>query len=243
LIAQYLRDIGLRTVEDGRTNPDYPGGFTEHLPILLFNKACERLRGPRDRLTDDQLIQPDFLNISCMRKMFDDAFSVFTDPGIDFVKSPSLALAMDFMAEQFPHLRFLAVWRRPATSIESFYQREYGRFPGIRGLFYAIGAWNMYARRVLDFKARHPDRVDVVEADALVAGRSSLLPLLHRHGFAIPDGRELPETLQKKWRDKAGWVGKAVPAVERGFRLIAPQEKKLYLKTLYHTQRLNAVSE
>jgi hypothetical protein len=242
LIAQYLGEIGLRTVEDGRTNPDYPAGFTEHLPILLFNKACERLRGARDRLTDDQLIQPEFLSISCMKKMFDDAFSVFSDPDIDFVKSPSLALAMDFMAEQFPHLRFLAIWRRPATSIESFYQREFGRFPGIRGLFYAIGVWNMYARRVIDFKARYPNLVDVVEADALVEGQSSLLPLLDQYGFAVSDRRELPETLQKEWRHSPGWVGRAAPVFERAFRLAAPRRLSPYLATAEHLRQLRAIS-
>jgi hypothetical protein len=242
LMAAHLDSLGLRTVEDTRRHDDYPSGFMEHLPSLLFTKACERLRGRRDRLTDESLIREDFLEISCMRAMFEDAYAVFDEPGVDFIKLPDHALALDFMHQRFPHVRFLGVWRRPRAAIASFYRREFGRYPGARGLFYAIGTWNMYARRLIDFKTRHPDLIDIVGIDELVARNGSLSGMLRERGYRVTADRGIRDALRKEWRDSSGLVGTGLPLYEALFRRLLPPEQRVYFRSGLHARAIAELS-
>ncbi len=242
LLAQYLDSLGLRTVTDTRQARDYPAGFNEHLPSLLFTKACERLRGQRDRLTEDSLIQREFLDIPSMRAMFDAAYEVFESPDVDFIKLPDHALALDFMHERFPHLHFLGVWRTPAEGIASFYHREFGRFPGVKGLFYAIGTWNMYARRLIDFHSRHPELIDIVGVDGLLARHGSLVALLRQRGFSVPSDHGIRDILKKPWGRSAGWIGRGLPLFEAVFRSLVPAHQQVYFDTKNHLRQLEVLS-
>jgi hypothetical protein len=242
LLAGHLASLGLRTVRDARQHADYPSGFMEHLPSLLFAKACERLRGQRDRLTEESLIKPSFLDIPCMRAMFKEAYAVFEDPEVDFLKLPDHALALDFMHQQFPHLRFLAVWRRSRQSIESFYRREFGRQPGMRGLFYAIGTWNMYARRIIDFKTRHPELIDIVGIDEFVSSNRSLADMLVERGYDVPSEHRIREVLDREWRRSTGVIGHSVPLFEKVFRWLRPVEQRVFFESDFYSRRLEALS-
>lgn len=242
LLASYLDSLGMRTVVDNRWHADYPAGFMEHLPALLFTKACERLRGQRDRLTDDSLIDESFLEIGCMRAMFEEAYRVFADPGIDFIKLPDHALALDFMHRRFPQVHFLGVWREPRVAIASFYRREFGRFPGVRGLFYAIGAWNLYARRLIDFKTRHPEAIDIVGIDDLIAGNASLAGLLRRNGWTVTRDHGIGAVLQKDWRRAPGPIGRGLPLFEAFFRALVPTQQKVFFNSGRHRRQIAALS-
>lgn len=242
LVAQYLHSLGLRTVPDRRHHPDYPVGFMEHLPALLFTKACERLRGQRDRLTEDSLIENGFLEISCMRAMFEDAYAVFDAPDVDFVKLPDHALALDFMRGRFPHLRFLGVWRQPRAAVASYYRREFGDHPGVRGLFYAIGSWNMYARRLIDFKERYPDAMDIVAIDDLVARNGGLSGTLRERGFDITGDHGIREVLRKEWDGAQGLIGRGLPVWELLFRAALERERAIYFRSRAHARALAVVS-
>lgn len=242
LLAQYLDSLGLRTVVDTRSHADYPSGFMEHLPSLLFTKACERLRGQRNRLTDDSLIQEAFLDISCMRAMFQEAYHIFDDPAIDFVKLPDHALALDFMHQRFPNLRFLGVWRKPAEAITSFYRREFGRYPGAHGLFYAIGTWNMYARRLIDFKTRHPDLIDIVGIDDLIARNGSLSDMLRERGYPVVHDHGIRAVLRKEMGDAPRFMRHGLPLYETFFRSILPLEQRAFFASDFHVRRIEALS-
>jgi hypothetical protein len=242
LLAEYLHSVGLRTVTDTRHATDYPSGFMEHLPALLFTKACERLRGQRDRLTDESLIKEEFLEIPCMRVMFEEAYRVFDEPSVDFIKLPDHALALEFMHRRFPELRYLGVWRRPREAIASYYRREFGRYPGVRGLFYAIGTWNMYARRLVDFKTEHPELMDIVCIDDLIARNGSLSPVLRKRGFGTVRDRAIRDVLRKEWGRSTGIVGTGLPFYEAVFRRLVPREQKVFFDSRGHLRLLEAVS-
>lgn len=212
LVAAELARLGLRTVVDERGHPDYPAGFMEHLPILLFTKACERLRGHRDRLTTEALIEERFLSIDGMKKLFDSAFRVFGEEGVDFVKIPDLALALPFMHRRFENLRYLGVWRRPETTIRSIYRREYGRLPGIKGLFYAVGIWNMYAMRLIEFKRSHPELIELVNVDDLVSQELTLEHVIGKWVGPL-DPPPASELDAKKWRSSSSLFWRTLPRV------------------------------
>jgi hypothetical protein len=242
LIAQYLASLGLETVPDARGEPDYPSGYMEHLPCLLFTKACERLRGRRDRLTEESLIEDRYLDIPCMRAMFQEAYRPFHDPEVDFVKLPDHTLALDFMRRRFPELRFLGVWREPREAIASYRRREFGRHPGVRGLFYAIGAWNMYTRRMIDFKERHPHLIDLVNVDAFVSGNGSLSGLLRQRGFRLARDHGVRDVLTREWGGGPGVLGGGLALCEATFRRVAPATQKVYFASSVHRERIRRLS-
>ncbi|PXA03676.1 hypothetical protein DDZ13_10295 [Coraliomargarita sinensis] len=231
LVGNYLAAAGMRTVVDDRRGDDYPAGFMEHLPILLFNKACERLRGKRDRLTEDSLLEESFLEICCMRKMFDDAYAVLRDPNIDFIKSPDLALALDFMIERFPGLKILGVWRKPDTAIESFYKREFGRIPSLENLYYSIGTWNMYAQRLVEFKKRYPSLIQIVSVDSSVNDASHICHAIEALGFELKNKPSIEVALGKRWRTTSGTFWKTIPLWEKVFRYLGPERNIPYFRT------------
>lgn len=241
LIARHLVTLGLRTVSDPRRG-DYPAGYLEHLPALLFTKACERLRGWRDRLTDASLIEDAFLEMPAMRAMFEKAYAVFDDPDVDFVKLPDHALALEFMRRRFPHVRVLGVWRSPRTAMASYYRREFGDHPGFRGLYYAMASWNLYARRILAFHAAHPDAIDIAHVDTLVATNGSLGPLLQRRGLDCSDGPGIRQALGRPWVTRAGLLGATLAAMELPCRLQGGQHRP-YFQTARHRRQLEAISQ
>jgi hypothetical protein len=177
-----------------------------------------------------------------MRAMFNEAYGVFDAPEVDFVKLPDHALALDFMHHQFPGLRFLASWRNPKCSIESFYKREFGRYPGVRGLFYAIGTWNMYARRLIDFKTKHPELIDIVAIDEFVSSNGSLAGFLRERGYGVTGEHGIRDILSKEWRRSSGIVGLCLPILEAMFRRLRPAEQRAFFRSAVYLRKLEGIS-
>lgn len=83
-------------------------------------------------------------------------------------KEPRTCLFLDFWNQQLPRCRFLFLYRHPVDVALSLWRRnidfELRRDPGL-----AFRAWELYNRRLLAFRDRHPDRCFLAHAPALVA--------------------------------------------------------------------------
>jgi hypothetical protein len=126
--------------------------------------------------------------------------------------------------------------------VASYYRREYGAHPGVRGLFYAIGTWNMYARRLIDFQRHHPEAIDIVSIDELVAGNGSLSDLLRARGFPVTGDHGIRDVLRTEWGGSPGWVGRGLPVWEAVFRTRVERERKVYFDSSTHVRALAALS-
>lgn len=238
MLAAYLKLIGLNTVEDDREKAAYPAGFNEHMPILLFNKACERLRGQRNRLTDQALIESGFLDIPGMNEFFEAAYAPLIRQEVDFLKIPDLALALEFIAEKLPHVHILAVWRKPRVAMESFFRREFGKHPGFHEAFYSIGTWNLFAERVCQFKRSHSDRIDILSIDGIIEDSSALLQVLDNCGHQPEHALTVADTLTKPLRSDCGMYGRLFPLLETISRRLVKEKQKTYFETDRHLKEL-----
>ena len=90
LFAKMLVASGLKTVPDRRVKERYPAGFFEHMPILMFNKAMERLKGGQHRITTEPFIESRDLEDDFVGSIFELAYKPLLTSQVDFIKSPDI---------------------------------------------------------------------------------------------------------------------------------------------------------
>lgn len=244
MIARHLRDIGLRTVPDLIwSHKDYPSGYNEHLPILVFEKACERLHGSRARPTDQELLREEYLEVPGMRAFFEASYAPLRDSSIDFIKSPDTALYLRFLSARHSDIHYLAIWRNPEDAISSYFRREFGRYPGWREYYRSIVSWNLYAKRILDFKKEFPSKMTVWSIDRLIASDYSLAGSMRKLGYKDIREINLQNALGKPWRRSRGIARLTIDVMERSFRMFCPPSHKPYFSTYLNVRALRGVSE
>lgn len=242
MVAGYLKGIGLRTVADTRSGEDYPDGYSEPVGILAFNKACEKFRGNRYRLTDDPLYEEGLWGCKEMQVFHDAVFKPFTDPEIDFIKVPDLCMSIDYILHHWPDSLVLGVWRMPNVTMRSFYEREFGRFPQMKDRIYATGVWNMFTRRLLDAKKKHDDRVHLVQLEKFSENPSSLDTYLQR-SLGVPEQVAAFPGFSKKPRESAGILWALVPAIlETLTRFLVPNQYRFFV-TSKNLKEIKSVTE
>ncbi|RPI47063.1 MAG: hypothetical protein EHM56_14995 [Chloroflexi bacterium] len=192
LFARLLAHSGLLTVDHHRANPHYPAGYYEHLPLLMFHKALERLpRGADHRITVQPFLQSSYLDDAFIRQMFCAAWEPVSSRSIDFLKFPQLALSTDFVLEQFDNVHVLALWRNPASTFRSLVTKELPREMVPASGLKAIMLWSMYAFQLVRGAQAHPQDVTVLSIDDLVEHDTSISPLLRRLGYEPGDENRL----------------------------------------------------
>jgi len=199
-VAKWLAACGLPTADDRRRQERYPAGYYEHMPVLMFHKALERLpRGADHAIRVEPFLRTEYLEDPFIRQLFEASFRQVLDGTFRFLKFPQLGLSIDFLLEQFPGARVLGLWRDPAPTFRSLVTRE---FPpemlpasGVK----AVLLWSLYARHLVEAKARHPESVTVVEIDRLLQAADGGASLLKRIGA----GEDLVSIDQAV--DKATW--------------------------------------
>lgn len=183
--ARWLHSCGLTTVEDERRTARYPAGYFEHMPVLMFHKALERLpRGADHAITLEPFLHREYLEDPFIGLLFREAFRPLLEHRIDFLKFPQLALSFDFILETFEDSHVVAIWRDPRTVFRSLVRREFPRemIPASGGK--AILLWSMYAAHIVRAAEQHPDRVTVLSIDDFVRSEGAEAALLKRLGRA-----------------------------------------------------------
>lgn len=228
MVAGFLKSIGLRTVEDGRSSRDYPDGYSEPLGLLAFTKACEKFRGNRYRLTDDPLIEPGLWGCSEMSIFHDEVFKPLSDENIDFIKVPDLALSIEYVLDTWPDVLIVGVWRNPYPSMQSFYEREFGRYPSFKERFYAIGIWNMFIKRMCVAREGYGNRVKIVQLEQFVEDPSEFYRWVKRY-FNGAQLQKATGVFTKKPRRSAGLMWTCFPwLVEHIAQLFKLQKREFF---------------
>jgi len=186
LFADFLVQSGLKTVEDLRSSSQYPRGYHEYFPLLMFHNAMERYpRGAMHRITEEPFLTPTLLDDEFTRKLYFLAFSPFQNENIDFIKYPQLVLSIDFLFDQYPDLYLIALWRNPAAVFRSLVKKEFPVEMWPSSGFKAILLQSVYAYHILKAHQHYPDRVTIYAIDDLINKRSDLGPDLRKLGYKI----------------------------------------------------------
>src|SRR6056297_1723634 len=83
--AKWLHRSGLRSVEDRRRHERYPAGYFEHMPILMFHKALERLpRGADHAIRTEPFLESSLLDDPFIHTLFEAAFRPVLEGEVDF---------------------------------------------------------------------------------------------------------------------------------------------------------------
>ncbi|HSJ53360.1 MAG TPA: sulfotransferase [Anaerolineae bacterium] len=192
LFARLLAQSGLQTVDHHRTSSQYPAGYYEHLPLLMFHKALERLpRGADHRITVQHFLQSSYLDDRFIRQVFCAAWEPVSSRAVEFCKFPQLALSIDFVLEQFDSVHVVALWRNPLCTFKSLVTKEFPREMRPASGLKAIMLWNMYAFHLVQGARAHPRDVTVLSIDDLVDRDTDISPLLRRLGYE-PAGENRP---------------------------------------------------
>lgn len=183
-VAKWLAACGLRTADDRRRQERYPAGYYEHMPVLMFHKALERLpRGADHAIRLEPFLRSEYLQDPFIRLLFEAAFREVLDGSFQFLKFPQLALSMDFLFEQFPGAHVLGLWRDPATTFRSLMSREFPSEMLPASGVKAVLLWSIYARHIVEAKARRPEAVTVIDIDRLLDASDGGASLLARMGM------------------------------------------------------------
>ena len=184
LFARWLDACGLTSASDDRRREGYPSGFFEHMPMLMFHKAIERLsRGADHAIKLEPFLRSELLQDPFIKETFALAFAPALRGEVDFVKFPQLALSIDFLLEQFPGARVLALWRDPVTSFRSLVRREFPREMLPAAGIKAILLWDLYAYHIERASQTYPRDVTVVHVDAFLRDPTAGTGLLARLGL------------------------------------------------------------
>jgi len=204
LFARLLTMAGLKTVDSSRKNPKYPSGYYEYLPIQMFNKAIERLpRGADYRITTEPFLKSDYLTDEFIATMFSSAWEPVLNRKVDFVKFPQLALAVDFLFEQFADIHVIALWRDPVRTFRSLILKEFGRTMIPASGLLAILLWNMYAYQLVEAKKKWSDSITVFNIDDLIENNKNVSPLLRQLGYDPVQEYTLSQCMQPGvWTDR-----------------------------------------
>lgn len=215
MAAAYVERIGLDTVRDCRRSPEYPLGYREHVPVLMFHKAMERF--PRSRrqyraesaIAREPFLRSEYLEHAWVRDAFRSAFAPVLKAEVDFLKFPQLALSIPFLLSEFPDCAVLAVWRNAPCTFRSLAGKEFPpeRLPA--SLLRSFLMWRMYADHILRAADRAPGRVAVVSIDESVSsGGGHLREALRTIGVQTGRIESFDEVLDRtKWNRRApvGW--------------------------------------
>lgn len=105
-------------------------------------------------------------------------------------KDPRTSLLLDFWDARLPEARYVFVYRFPWEVADSM--QRLGADVFLRRPDYACRIWRLYNRALLDFAARHRDRVALVCANALMRDPNQLPALLaSRFGLATGGGLDV----------------------------------------------------
>ena len=196
LFADFLVHCGLKTVQDNRANSQYPRGYHEHFPLLMFHKALERYpRGADHRITDLPFIQSAYLEDEFTSSIFAAAVVPFQDQNINFIKFPQLALSIDFLLEQFPNLHIIALWRNPVAVFKSLIQKEFPREMRPASGIKAILLQSVYGTHIKNACQRFPGNITVLAIDQLIKEDQNLGPFLENLGFEIKSPCRLSQSM------------------------------------------------
>lgn len=181
--ARWLHACGLSTVSDRRRAARYPAGYFEHMPVLMFHKAMERLpRGADHAISLEPFLRREYLDDPFVELMFREAFRPVLESEVDFLKFPQLALSFDFLLETFEGAHVVALWRDPRPVFRSLVRREFPREMIPASGAKAILLWSMYAHHIVRAAEAHPERVTVLSIDDFMASEGMEGPLLRRLG-------------------------------------------------------------
>lgn len=124
-------------------------------------------------------------------------------------KDPRTCLFLDFWQALLPEARYLFVYRHPVDVVLSLWRRnndpELQQDPWL-----AIHAWEVYNRRLLAFRERHPGRTFLAQVPGLTADFDGLLRRL-RDELAVPlhaasgDALFVPEELAPLTPESLEW--------------------------------------
>ncbi|MGB2965739.1 MAG: sulfotransferase [Anaerolineales bacterium] len=196
LFADFLVHCGLKTVQDNRANSQYPRGYHEHFPLLMFHKALERYpRGADHRITDLPFIQSAYLEDEFTSSIFAAASVPFQDQNINFIKLPQLALSIDFLFEQFPNLHIIALWRNPSAVFKSLIQKEFPKEMRPASGVKAILLQSVYGIQIKNAYQKYPGSITVLAIDQIIKKDQNLGPLLERLGFEIESPCRLSQSM------------------------------------------------
>jgi len=234
LLADYFVQCGLKTVEDSRSSNQYPRGYHEHFPLLVFHKALERYpRGSVHRITDEQYLNREAIQDPILSQLYNEAFYPFLIPDVDFIKYPQLALSMPFLVNEYPDLHILAVWRRPPAVYKSLIQKEFpvDMLPG--SAVRSVLLQSVYAEHILRTHEKFSDRITVLYIDEIINQRGTLKKFLGDLGYSgIPD-LPLSDTIQPDiWTKKVSSIWTLFYILTRVFvrigAFLLPEEMRKY---------------
>lgn len=207
--ARWLHACGLNTVDDARRDTRYPSGYFEHLPLLMFHKALEKLpRGADHRITLEPFLQTPVLDDPFIKALYQQAFQPALAGKVDFLKFPQLALSVDFLFEQFPGSHLIGLWRSPAAAFRSLVVNEFPNEMLPSSGIKAVLLWNLYAYHLVAARRDYPDQVSVIDIDAFIATPGLGPKLLERIGRRADQARPVREAIDPdfwKPRVNAAW--------------------------------------
>jgi hypothetical protein len=207
--------IGDRLIDAGGSNPH---GYFEDADFVEFHEHALRSAGSANLLDNGFTFRPTVED----REWADRIVAQRTGRELWGFKDPRAALFLDFWDERLDNAVYLFVFRHPLDVLVSLLR--YGELRAI-GLAEPIRAWEGRYTRILDFRARHPERCAIA----------------HAYGLADPDG------LDHVLRRKLGVDLSITPAVVAGlyrpsvlhsgdrwaqdaFGLIAPTAAEIYTR-------------
>ena len=204
--AKLLRSAGLRTVEDTRSTRKYPSGYYEHMPLLMFHKAMERLpRGADYSITTEPFLKSSYLDDEFIRGLFLEACHPILQGSVDFIKLPQLALSVDFLFEQFGQIHVIALWRNPACTFRSLVTNEFPREMRPASGVKAVLLWNLYAYHIIRAAKERPADVTVVNIDDVIDKDRSIAPLLRKLGHNVSDLLPSQHVDGSVWTRRVAW--------------------------------------
>lgn len=199
LFADFLVQCGFRTVSDSRASDQYPRGYHEYFPLLLFHAAMERYpRGAMHRITSEPFLTTGLLTDEYSNLLYQQAFIPFQDEKYDFIKYPQLALSIDFLLETYPNIHFIALWRKPAAVFKSLVQKEFPVEMRPASGIKAILLQAVYASHILEAVQHHPERITVYSIDELIDDEIDLAPVLKGLGYEVSGIQSITRRMDQK---------------------------------------------
>lgn len=167
LVASVLREAGLDIGLNGDIGPE-PGQPRGHFEDRDFHSLHEAILAASGRTC----FTADEASISEVPPVFEEQARalVAARAGLLFWgwKDPRTCLFLDFWERLLPQARYLFLYRHPVDVALSLWRRNTD-FELRQDPWVAVRAWELYNRRLLAFRDRHPERCFVAHAPALTA--------------------------------------------------------------------------
>lgn len=165
-------EIGDRLLDASRANPR---GFFEDIDFVEFHQRILKDRG-RTILVDESFT---FEPTAAESERADELVAQRSGKVLWGWKDPRTSLFLDFWDLRIDDARYLFLFRHPLDVLLSLLRRGDADALGVTE---GIQAWETYNRRILEFRARHPERCT----------------LIHAHGLSVVDA--LNDALHSKLR-------------------------------------------